>query len=204
MQLTATAVGHRFGAGPWLFRDLDLALVPGEVVAITGPSGTGKSTLLSILAGDLRPAEGIVDRAYVTRQAKVAQSPHGVRQRAALDHLVLPYLAAGYRRVAAEQRALPLAERFGLTERITAPYGQLSGGEAQRLMLARAVAEDAQLILADEPTASLDAGNARTVIGVLGQLTSRGAMVVVATHDPRARDACDRVLDLGDQSLRSA
>lgn len=198
MRLTTDGLGHRFPDGPWLFRHLSVEFPEGSVTALVGPSGTGKSTLLRILSGDLPPAEGAVQRDGIERIATIAQTAHGVIQRSGLDQLVLPLLARGRRREQAEAEAMPIAELFGLGARIHAPYRELSGGEAQRLMLARAMAQGADLILADEPTASLDAANAAGVIRVLANLSDAGATVVVATHDPRARDACHSVIDLAD------
>jgi ABC-type lipoprotein export system ATPase subunit len=189
-------LGHRYHDGPWLFRGLDLRLEAGGVTALTGPSGTGKSTLLAILAGTTTPAEGRVSRDDVWTTTSIAQSPHGVPGRTALDHITLPYLAAGLPRAEAEERARPIAALFHIEHLLMAPYRELSGGEAQRLMLARATAQEGDLILADEPTANLDVNNARGVIDVLGGLAAGGAVVVVATHDQLARQACDEVIDL--------
>lgn len=197
-------LGHRYGDGPWLFRALDLQFASGRVTALTGPSGTGKSTLLSILAGSTTPTEGMVRRHNVTRISSVAQSAHGVPGRTALDHITLPFLAAGLSRLEAEERAQPIAALFGIEHLLSAPYRQLSGGETQRLMLARATAQDSELILADEPTANLDAHNARSFIDVLGSLAAGGAVVVVATHDPLAQQACDDVVDLADAARHTA
>jgi ABC-type lipoprotein export system ATPase subunit len=189
-------LGHHYGDGTWLFRNVHLDLNVGGVTALIGPSGTGKSTLLAILAGVLDPAEGAVLWPGVDAITSIAQTAHGVPRRTVLDHIVLPYLAAGIPRLEAEERARPVAALFAIEHLLHAPYRQLSGGEAQRLMLARATARSSGLILADEPTANLDVRNARSVIDVLGGLAAGGAVVVVATHDPLARDACDEVIDL--------
>ncbi len=203
-RVAGTELGHRYHGGPWLFRGVDLHLAAGRVTALTGPSGTGKSTLLSILAGTTAPAEGMVTREGVTGIASIAQSPHGTPGRTVLDHITLPYLAAGIPRAQAEERARPIAALFGIEHLLAAPYRQLSGGEAQRLMLARATAQEGDLVLADEPTANLDTYNARSVIDVLGGLAAGGAVVVVATHDPLARGACTDVVDLAEAAARAA
>lgn len=197
-QVIGRALSHRYEQGPWLFRGLDLHLLCGRVTALTGPSGTGKSTLLAILAGTLTATEGTVDRDGVRTITVIAQSAHGVPGRTALDHITLPYLATGLTRSEAEQQARLVAARFGIEHLLEAPYRHLSGGEAQRLMLARGAAQRSDLILADEPTANLDTRNAATVIAVLGALAADGAVVVVATHDPAAREACDEVIDLAE------
>lgn len=197
-------VGHRYADGAWLFRSLDIELVPGAVTALVGPSGTGKSTLLAVLSGAIKPNEGAVRWVGIDAITSVSQTAHGVPRRTVMDHVVLPFLAAGVARNQAEQLALPIASLFNIEHLLESPFRQLSGGEAQRLMLARAAAHGGGLILADEPTANLDAGNARGVIEVLGGLASRGAVVVVATHDPLARDACDEVIDLASNAALSA
>lgn len=192
----ATGLGHRFGQGPWLFRGVDLTLLPGIVHALTGPSGSGKSTLLGLLAGWVVPAEGTVERLGVSGLQWVLQSPHGVAMRTALDHVTLPMLASGASRGRAEHEAGELLDRFGLGDRADARFRELSGGEAQRLMLARAVAARPSLLLVDEPTAQLDQHTSRSVSRVIRELATAHTVVVVATHDPMTQAACDKVIDL--------
>lgn len=189
-------VGHRFPGTAMLFAGLDAVLRPGEVVGLVGPSGSGKSTLLSILAGWVTPAQGSVQRVGVRHTGWVFQNPHGVARRSALDHVVLPLLARGLRRRDAEEQARSIVARFALAGAADRPFRALSGGEAQRLMLARAVATAADLLLVDEPTAQLDLATAGTVNAVLAQIAQEDTIVVVATHDPHTRDACTRVIDL--------
>ncbi|WP_448061125.1 ABC transporter ATP-binding protein [Cellulomonas hominis] len=191
-------LAHEFPGTGRLFAGLDLDLHPGEVVALVGPSGSGKSTLLSIVAGWVAPAEGTVERIGVEHTGWVLQNPHGVPRRSALDHVVLPLLARGLRRAEAEDHALAILDRFALVDVAARPFRALSGGEAQRLMLARAVATACDLLLVDEPTAQLDLGTAASVNAVLAGIAQEDAIVVVATHDPHTRDACTRVVDLAD------
>jgi putative ABC transport system ATP-binding protein len=204
VRIALTGVGHAFPGQPPLFRGVTETLVSGDVVALTGPSGSGKSTLLSIIAHWLTPTEGSVDVPENVVTVWVFQNPHGVAQRTALDHVVLPFLARGVRRSQAEREARQLLAAFDLEAVADRRFGALSGGEGQRLMLARAVARDAGLILVDEPTAQLDHTSAESVIGVLRAMAGRGAVVVVATHDPRVRDACTRGLDLAANSPAGA
>ena len=191
-------LAHEFPGTRRLFTNLELALVPGEVVAVVGPSGSGKSTLLSILAGWVKPVEGTVTWSGVESTGWVFQNPHGVPRRTALDHVVVPLLAHGLTRRAAEREALGIMARFGLTDVADRAFRSLSGGEAQRLMLARAVGSSYDLLLVDEPTAQLDMATAATVDAVLANIAQDDVIVVVATHDPRTRDACTRVIDLAD------
>lgn len=193
-----TTVGHRFGEGPWLFRDLTTVLDPGHVYALTGPSGSGKSTLLGILAGWITPAEGRIIRVGDSRTTWVAQHPHGVARRAVIDHVELPLLAKGLRAPDAHARAGELLERFRLADHADRPFSSLSGGEAQRLMLARGIAAEPTLLLVDEPTAQLDRRTAATVDAVIGELAHAETVVVVATHDAQTRDACTDHLNLED------
>ena len=189
-------VGHGFGTGPWLFRGLSTTFARGLVAGIAGPSGSGKSTLLSLIAKWEKPREGTVAvvRGITTRW--VFQNPFGVPRRLALDHVSLALVAHGSSRGVADREARALLDDFGLAERADAPFSALSGGEAQRLMLARAVAGRPDLILVDEPTAQLDRANAATVNAVLASLAARGSAVVVASHDAETLAACGQVLDL--------
>jgi len=196
--ISATALSHSFpGNGP-LFVGLDFSFRPGELIALVGPSGSGKSTLLSILAGWTPPASGTLERIGVTHTGWVFQNPHGSPRRTALDHVVLPLLARGYSRDAAEDEATLLLERFSLGSVGGRVFRDLSGGEAQRLMLARAVATQSDLLLIDEPTAQLDLRAASTVNEVIASIAGDDTIVVVATHDRRTRDSCTRVIDLTD------
>ena len=197
-QVRGVDLAHRFGDGGWLFSDLSFTVTHGEIVGLVGPSGCGKSTLLSILAGWLAPVRGLVERTGVDDVGWVFQNPHGVARRTALDHVALPLLAQG--RTTAEARELAHAHlaEFGLGALSGQLFRELSGGEAQRLMLARAVASAPDLLLVDEPTAQLDRTAADTVNAVLAGLASRDTIVVIATHDPHTRDACSRVIDLAE------
>lgn len=189
-------LGHRFGDGPWLFRDLDFTLRPGEAIGLCGPSGSGKSTLLSIVAGFAKPAEGQVERRNISSVRWVFQNPHGMPRRTALDHVVQPLLGRGYEREQAVDEAMGIMTTFHLADLADRQFRELSGGEAQRLMLARAVASKPGLLLVDEPTAQLDQRTASDVDATLTGLATGDTIVVIATHDPNTRAACSRVIDL--------
>jgi lipoprotein-releasing system ATP-binding protein len=191
------AVGHRWPGGTELFRDVDWVFEEGTVTALVGPSGSGKSTLLAVLARMLVPTTGSVELPPGAEVLWVFQNPHGVARRSAIDHVSLPLLARGLDRRAADGRAAEILERFGLAQRASAQFRELSGGEAQRLMLARGVASAPTLMLVDEPTAQLDRATAAEVNDAIGELAETGTTVVVATHDDATRAACGDVLDLG-------
>ncbi len=197
MLVTLTDLGHRFGQAPFLFQHLAARLLPGHVYALTGPSGSGKSTLLALLAGWLSPSEGTIHKEGVHKVGWVFQNPHGVARRTALDHVTLPLVARGVRRRDADDAGRRLLDRFGLTLAAERQFRTLSGGEAQRLMLARGIAAEPDLMLVDEPTAQLDQRTAATVNQALAGIATEGVIIVVATHDPRTRDACTDVIDLG-------
>ncbi|WP_173552292.1 ATP-binding cassette domain-containing protein [Bifidobacterium merycicum] len=198
MRVEMKGLAHRFPGTDVLFENLDYTVEPGVTVAVCGPSGCGKSTLLSILAGWENPYKGAVVREGVERIGWVFQNPYGVAERTALDHVVFPLLAKGLRRKEAEPEALAAMDLFDLAYAAGRRFSDLSGGEAQRLMLARAVCSRPDMLLVDEPTAQLDTRTAHSVSHVLGNLAGQGMIVLVATHDPDTRDACDRVLDLAD------
>ncbi|WP_165218452.1 ATP-binding cassette domain-containing protein [Schaalia sp. ZJ1691] len=196
MQVIFEGVGHRFPSGPWLFRGLTKTLTPGEVYALVGPSGSGKSTLLSLIAGWVEPAEGEIRISGEGRTSWVFQNPHGTAHRSALDHVVLPLLSRGLTRSEAEGEALGILSTFTLADVAHQPFSSLSGGEAQRLMLARAVASEPALFLIDEPTAQLDLHTRQEVNATIARLANMKTIVVVATHDQETRDMCTSVLDL--------
>lgn len=189
-------LSHRFPGTDLLFEHLTVTFEAGRTVAVTGPSGCGKSTLLSILAGWEKPVGGTVERFGVGRVGWVFQNPYGVAERSALDHVVFPLLAKGMRRREAEPLACEAMDMFDLGYAADRRFADLSGGEAQRLMLARAVCSHPDMLLVDEPTAQLDRRTGHSVSQVLGNLAGQGMIVVVATHDPDTRDACDRIVDL--------
>ena len=198
MRVVVEGLAHRFPGTDLLFEHLDFVAEPGSTIAVCGPSGCGKSTLLSILAGWEKPYAGTVTREGVNRVGWVFQNPYGVAERTALDHVVFPLLAKGMRRKEAEPKALEAMGLFDLEYAADRRFSDLSGGEAQRLMLARAVCSKPDMLLVDEPTAQLDTRTAHSVSHVLNNLSGQGMIVLVATHDPDTRDACDRVLDLAD------
>lgn len=196
MRVGLAGVGHRFPGCPPLFEDLTADLAPGHVYALTGPSGSGKSTLLGIIAGWIPPTSGSIAREGITGTQWVFQSPHGVAGRTALDHVSLPFLARGLSRADADTAAHTLLQDMGIAHLASSAFRHLSGGEGQRLMIARALAANPDLLLLDEPTAALDHRTAQEVVDVVAALAQRDCIVVIATHDPRVQERCTDRLSL--------
>jgi putative ABC transport system ATP-binding protein/lipoprotein-releasing system ATP-binding protein len=179
-----------------LFEDLTADLAPGHVYALTGPSGSGKSTLLGIIAGWIPPTSGSIAREGISGIQWVFQSPHGVAGRTALDQVSLPFLARGLSRADADTAAHTLLQDMGIAHLASSAFRHLSGGEGQRLMIARALAANPDLLLLDEPTAALDHRTAQEVVDVVAALAQRDCIVVIATHDPRVQERCTDRLSL--------
>jgi len=191
---------------------VDLEIAPGECVFLVGPSGSGKSTLLSILGCMLTPDRGRVaiggcelsglddaERAELRRDriGFVFQRFQLIRGLNAAQNASLPLVLRGDSPRAAQERARELLEAVGLTDKIRSPIDKLSAGQCQRIALARALAADPDVILADEPTASLDAHNGQEAMKLLRRLTAdRGKAALVVTHDQRILAFADRVLRL--------
>ncbi len=196
MRVAGQNLAHQFPGTGLLFGGLDFAFDAGDLVGLTGPSGSGKSTLLSILAGWEEPTQGTVQLEDIDSIGWVFQNPYGVPHRNALDHVVLPLLAKGMSRKEASEEAHEILDRFSLQAAADREFGMLSGGEAQRLMLARAVAKRPSMLLVDEPTAQLDPIATKTVNAVLGALANEQMIVVVATHDQESAQSCHYLLEL--------
>ncbi len=196
MPLILEELGHSYGEGVWLFRGLTVVLDPGRSYAVTGASGSGKSTLMAIASGWIAPSEGRVRRDGIRTTHWVLQTPSGVARRSAIDHVAYPLLVRGEHPADAERRASTLLHDFELSAVAERPFRLLSGGEAQRTMLARAAAAAPDLLIVDEPTAQLDRTTARIVNRVLAHIVSEGTTVIVATHDDETRRACDEHIDL--------
>lgn len=203
MRVVASRLGHRFNGAPWLFRHLDFAFEEGLSYALTGNSGSGKSTLLAVVAGWVSAQEGQIKREGVEKVNWVFQNSYGMPRRTAIDHVILPLLAQGRGRREAAETAMGLLDRFRIEHLRERQFRALSGGEAQRLMFARAIAAQPQLLLVDEPTAQLDAVTSRLVNEVITELSAEGRIVLVASHDSGTIASCDVQLDLSRYSVAS-
>jgi putative ABC transport system ATP-binding protein len=187
---------------------LDLAIPAGEWLAVMGPSGSGKTTLLNLLGGLDRPDEGSirVDDLELARLDETARTRYR-REKVGLvfqQFHLLPYLttvenvmvAQHYHSMADEKEARAALEQVGLGDKLEARPGQLSGGEQQRVCIARALINRPALLLADEPTGNLDEENARTVLEIFGRLHRAGHTIVLVTHDPDVGALADRRVEL--------
>jgi putative ABC transport system ATP-binding protein len=197
--------------------EVSLTVAPHELVAIYGPSGSGKSTLLLLAAGLTRPDGGSVlyegrDLATLSRREAarhrsatlgfVFQSSRLVPGLSAIDNAALKLLAEGAGRQEARRRVAPLVDRLGLGQRAAQRVERLSRGERHRVSLARALSNDPRLVLADEPTGSLDAQRSQEVLTLLAEVCrERAVAIVLVTHDPAGADVADRVLTLRDGRL---
>lgn len=218
--LAAEHVSKSFGEGTSLFhalRDVTLRVEKGEFIAILGPSGSGKSTLLHILGGVETPTSGHVlleghdlsqlddDARTILRRRRIGfvfQRMNLLPSLTALENVILPLLVDGIDRAEREQRAADILKIVGMTPRAFSFPATLSGGEQQRVAIARALVTNPALILADEPTGSLDSAAGQHVTRMLRELVSgMGHTVVVVTHDASVAAQADRRVQVRDGRL---
>ncbi|WP_245867046.1 ABC transporter ATP-binding protein [Serinibacter salmoneus] len=204
----------RFTYGPTteeLFDGLTHSFAPGRITALTGPSGRGKSTLLYVLGLMLTPTSGrvIIDgesasdlkdhrrsRLRAHRLGFIFQDSELDAERAILDSVIEPGLYAGGSPRDLRERAYDLLATFGLHHRATHRPGQISGGQAQRVAVCRALVNEPSIVLADEPTGNLDPDNSSLVIDALRHAAEQGRTILIATHDPAVVERADEVLSL--------
>jgi lipoprotein-releasing system ATP-binding protein len=200
-----------------ILRGLDLDVRAGEMVAIVGASGVGKSTLLHVLGGLDHPDNGVVTigdanltlmpdaNRVAFRNRKVGfvfQFHHLLPEFSAIENAEMPMRIARVPIAAARPRAEELLRRVGLGERLTHRPGMLSGGEQQRVAVARALVMKPDVLFADEPTGNLDEQTADSLHDLLREMhAAYGLTSIIATHNPRLAQACDRVLRLHEGRL---
>ena len=221
--VTVTALNKFYVVGSQrihVLRDLDLTVDEGEMVAVIGASGVGKSTLLHLLGGLDRPDSGAIqiagtdlgstsDGALVEFRNRnvgfVFQFHHLLPEFDALENVEMPMRIALTPLDEARRRAGDLLTHVGLGERLTHRPGMLSGGEQQRVAVARALVMNPALLLADEPTGDLDETTAESLHALLREMhRERRLTSIIATHNPRLAAACDRVLRLEQGRLQPA
>jgi lipoprotein-releasing system ATP-binding protein len=202
-----------------ILEGVEIAIAIGEAVAIVGASGSGKSTLLHLLGGLDRPTSGEVilagrnlsqlpDRELAeVRNARVGfvfQFHHLLREFTALENVMMPMLVGGRSNLDATSRATQLLGEVGLSQRLTHKPWQLSGGEQQRVAVARALANSPTVVIADEPSGNLDTHTAEQLHDLFFRLRAEhGIALVLATHNRELADRADRVLQLKEGQLRS-
>lgn len=222
MSLKVKNLMKSFGKGDAqtdVLKGIDFEIQPGEFIILNGVSGSGKSTLLSIIGGLLSPSEGHIllngedvsqlsPQKLTSKRLKnigfIFQSSHLLPYLKVKDQLVLVGKEAGMAKKEAEVRAKQLLEDIGLTHRLLSYPHMLSGGEKQRVAIMRAWMNEPQLLLADEPTASLDAKRATEVVEMIKtQVKTKNTIGIMVTHDERLFEYADRMLYLDDGRIVS-
>jgi len=211
-------VFHQGGVELTVLNGVDLALRPGELVALVGPSGAGKSTLLHVAGLLERPDGGEInidgeacgslndERRTLLRRATlgfVYQFHHLLPEFSALENVMIPQMIGGVARGVARDKAADLLRGVGLGERLSHRPARLSGGEQQRVAIVRALANDPKVLLADEPTGNLDHATAEGVMGTLIEVTrATGLAALIATHNLELAHRLDRIVALEEGQLR--
>jgi putative ABC transport system ATP-binding protein len=199
-------------------RGVDLDVTAGEFVAIMGPSGCGKSTLLNLIAGlevadegQITIAEEVITDKSEDELARMRRRHVGVvfqffnllEGMSVLENVVLPAVIAGTKRKPAETRARDLLDLLGLGDKAKEAPGLLSGGQRQRLAIARALANEPTLLLADEPTGALDSEGGHEVLELFKRLHSDGQTIIMVTHNEEVAAAADRIVRMRDGRVES-
>jgi putative ABC transport system ATP-binding protein len=210
---------YRTGAGSVAaLVDLDLRVRPGEFLAVMGPSGSGKTTLLNCLSGldDINSGRVIVEgldihglsdakrtRHRAERMGFIFQAFNLIPVFTAAENVELPLLLAGISPSDARRRAEETLERVGLGDRKSHRPNELSGGEQQRVTIARALAGRPAIVWADEPTGNLDSETAASVMELLRELNAEGLTVVLVTHDPAIGSTAQKLIRMRDGAIES-
>ncbi len=199
----------------WAIRGVDLEIEPGRVTVFKGPSGSGKTTLLSMIGCLSRPTSGRIElgeqllsglpERFMTEVRRhtfgfIFQQFNLIKGLTVLDNVMLPACPLGGEHDPLRRRALALLERFDLAAKATSRVEWLSGGEAQRTAIARALINDPRCLIADEPTANLDSRLSEAFMAIVTELKEQGMTVLLTSHDPLVYDApmVDRVVAMHD------
>lgn len=196
IQDAVVSYGHRV-----ILQGVTESFSPGAIVALMGPSGSGKSTLMAVLAGEKELSEGSLELLGASGSPSQAvewvhQSSPMLLRRTALDNAVLSAVLQGRERCEAEDEGRELMSKLGIGHLLQEFCFRLSGGERQRVAVVRALLSKRPILLADEPTASLDAQARSAICDSLDLAAHLGRVVVVATHDPYVAQRCHRIVKL--------
>ena len=217
--LSARRLGKRY-AERWVLSGIDLDLEPSDRLAILGPSGCGKTTLLNLLGGLDRPDEGCVmlenqdlinitpsERSRIRREriGTIFQFFHLIPTLTASENIELPLQLLGWSDSKIQERVKTLLASIGLEARAHAWAHELSGGEQQRIAVARALASKPAILLADEPTGNLDQASGLNILGLLSKLaTQESTALVMVTHSEVAAKTCQKILRLVDGKMQGS
>ena len=217
--LSARRLGKRY-AERWVLSGIDLDLEPSDRLAILGPSGCGKTTLLNLLGGLDRPDEGCVmlenqdltnitpsERSRIRREriGTIFQFFHLIPTLTASENIELPLQLLGWSDSKIQERVKALLTSIGLEARAHAWAHELSGGEQQRIAVARALASKPAVLLADEPTGNLDQASGLNILGLLSKLaTQESTALVIVTHSEVAAKTCQKILRLVDGKMQGS
>ncbi len=217
--LSARRLGKRY-AERWVLSGIDLDLEPSDRLAILGPSGCGKTTLLNLLGGLDRPDEGFVmlenqdltnitpsERSRIRREriGTIFQFFHLIPTLTASENIELPLQLLGWSDSKIQERVKTLLASIGLEARAHAWAHELSGGEQQRIAVARALASKPAILLADEPTGNLDQASGLNILGLLSKLaTQESTALVIVTHSEVAAKTCQKILRLVDGKMQGS
>lgn len=212
MTLEINELSFRYGSAYQpIFNSFSAQFTPGELTVITGKSGTGKSTLLYLIGLLLKAQDGEINyggrnllNLSDNEQSKFRAQEIGFifqdaqlnPKRKTLQSLTEPAIYAGYSVEQAEEKAISLAKSLDVFERLAHKPGQISGGQAQRLAIVRALVNDPQIILADEPTGNLDEGNSSIITDLLKAEAQQGRTIIISTHDRNVITCADRIVEL--------
>ncbi len=201
--------------------DVSLLVEERKVTVFKGPSGSGKTTLLSIVGAMAKPTSGRVlvgareitslPERFLTEVRRrtfgfIFQQFHLIRGISALENVMLPAYTTGEKHAALRERALRLLELFGLSAKARARVEWLSGGEAQRVTIARALVNDPKVIIADEPTAHLDTKLSKDFLGIMERLNAEAKTILIASHDPLVYESTmvDHIIEMRDGRIRGS
>ena len=200
-----------------VLREIDLTIASGEYVAIMGPSGSGKSTLLNMIGCLDRPTSGDYllggqnvselddDQLSLIRGARIGfvfQSFNLINQLNVIENIEVPMYYQGFSEEESAERATELAALVGLSDRLGHRPSELSGGQQQRVAIARSLANDPLIILADEPTGNLDSESGAEILGILNRLHEEGKTMIAVTHDEGIASGAERVIHLLDGRIK--